>query len=120
MLTRAVSKLVPYFVWVRKQSLWFLFVGSLVFLALGSYFFQQANVESEFGLDGEKPSAYAKDRAAARAMVKLVRYCQRYNIPVDQFRGPYFQDVLGLNYPAYIVSFNHPDHYFFTTIGPIT
>jgi len=106
------DKISRCFLWARHHRLWTLFIWSLVFCGVGNLLLYQVDVRSEFGVNGEKPAAYAKDRAAARAMAKLVRYAEANHIPVYQFKGPYFSVSLGLDFPTYVVTFKHPKHYF--------
>ncbi len=75
--------------------------------------------------DSEDPADYTKEKAAGRAMTRLVRYADLHHVPVYRFRGPYFTEGLGLDFPIYIVCYKHPAHYFCyddwtgnTTSGP--
>ncbi|WP_303672524.1 hypothetical protein [Vampirovibrio chlorellavorus] len=62
--------------------------------------------------DSEDPADYTKDKAAGRALTRLVRYADSHSVPVYEFRGPYFKEVLGGAFPAYIVCYKHPTHFF--------
>jgi hypothetical protein len=58
------------------------------------------------------PQNYTKDKAAGQAMEKLVRYAEAHHVPVYQFKGPYFSDVLGQDFALYAVCYKHPKHHF--------
>ncbi|HEY9686234.1 MAG TPA: hypothetical protein V6C52_04585 [Coleofasciculaceae cyanobacterium] len=53
-----------------------------------------------------------KEIALARAKVELQKYATEYGLSTSEFKGPYFDTVKALDYPAYIVCYKHPLHYF--------
>lgn len=81
-----------------KRNLW---LAGLVFLQGCSGFWESEN-----------PDHYTRDKAAGNAMEKLARYADSHSVPVYQFRGPYFKEGLGGDFPAYIVCYKHPVHFF--------
>lgn len=62
--------------------------------------------------ESENPAHYTRDKAAGNAMEKLVRYADLHDVPVYQFRGPYFKEGLGGDFPTYRVCYKHPIHFF--------
>ncbi|WP_303672522.1 hypothetical protein [Vampirovibrio chlorellavorus] len=63
--------------------------------------------------EDENPAHYTRDKAAGAAMEKLVRYADLHHVPVYQFRGPYFMESLGGDFPTYRVCFKIPNSYYY-------
>lgn len=55
---------------------------------------------------------YVKPKAAGRAIEKLVQYTEKHKVPIHEFKGPYFKESLGLDFPVYFVCYSHPQYYF--------
>ena len=60
----------------------------------------------------DDPAHYTKDKALARAEAELQKFADEYGVPVSDFKGPYFDTVKAIEYPAYIVCYKNPPHYF--------
>ncbi len=80
------------------------------FLLLSGFIFLQGCANF---WDDENPENYTKDKAAGVAMEKLVRYADLHHVPVYQFRGPYFMESLGGDFPTYRVCFKIPNSYYY-------
>ncbi|MDX2086070.1 MAG: hypothetical protein SFZ03_11865 [Candidatus Melainabacteria bacterium] len=70
-------------------------VGSIWFF-VGLFFFSDPD-----------PQNYTKAKAAGYTMEKLVLYAEEHNVPVHEFKGPYFEESLGLDFPTYEVCYKH-------------
>ncbi len=96
-----------------KLSIWSFFVAGLCFFLLGIGAFYWADKKSEFGLWGDKPTAYTREKAAARAMYHLAQQAEKQNIPLYEFQGPYFKPMLGLEkYIPCMVYYKHSKYGF--------
>ena len=60
----------------------------------------------------EDPAVYSKDKAAGRAMERLVRYADSQRVPVSQFQGPFFKENIGGEQVTYMVCYKSKTHYF--------
>jgi hypothetical protein len=55
---------------------------------------------------------YSKPNADARAHQKLWDYATENHLSVRDFKGPYFSDSVGLDYPTYVVCYKSTERFF--------
>ena len=58
------------------------------------------------------PEMFTKDRAAIGGLEHLKEYAAEHQVPLHEFKGPYLEESLGLEFPTYIVCYSHPRHHF--------
>ncbi len=83
-------------------------IGFTIFIALAVGLFYL----DEWWFDRKAPETFSKPNADARARKHLIEYSKEHNVSFYEFKGPYFKEHLGLDFPVYTVCYRNPNHYF--------
>ncbi len=79
----------------------------ILILALAGFLYY-----SEWDFKKRAPEIFSKPNADTAARKHLVKYAEEFNVPFEEFKGPYFKSSLTLDFPTYLVCYEHPKHYF--------